>query len=35
MQYFSDALAALDWLTLMDEDYTAQLQQQWLVATAN
>lgn len=33
MQYFTDELAALDWLALTDEEYAARLQQQWLIAT--
>lgn len=33
MQYFSDALAALDWLALLDEEYAARLQRQWRAAT--
>ena len=32
MQYFSEVLAALDWLSLMDENCAAQLQRQWLAA---
>ncbi|MBC6610278.1 hypothetical protein H8B15_05070 [Hymenobacter sp. BT507] len=32
MQYFTEVLAALDWLALMDEECAAQLHRQWLAA---